>query len=55
MAKREDPKRENREKETAAVRLDPQPPGEWHGEHDRRFVAEVCRRNLKYTFGYRYC
>ena len=36
------------------VRTRPRPPGEWYGDDDRRFVAEVCRRNLKHTFGYRY-
>jgi hypothetical protein len=34
------------------VRMDPRPCDEWYSEADRRFVAEVCRRNLKYTFGY---
>ena len=36
------------------VRTDPRPPHEWYSEEDRRFFAEVCRRNLKYTFGYQY-
>ncbi len=36
------------------VRTDPRPSDEWYGDADRRFVAEVLRRNLKYTFGYRY-
>ncbi len=36
------------------VRTDPRPSDEWYTEEDRRFVAELCRRNLKYTFGYRY-
>ena len=36
------------------VRQDPRPSGEWYSEEDRRFVAELCRRNLKYTFGYQY-
>ena len=41
-------------KEWILVRTDPRPSDEWYSDEDRRFVAEVCRRNLKYTFGYRY-
>ncbi len=47
-----------------AKRLDPNKPGspittdapadEWYSDADRRFLAEVCRRYLKHTFGYRY-
>ena len=37
-----------------SVRMDPRPADEWYSDEDRRFVAEVCRRHLKYTFGYRY-
>ena len=36
------------------VRQDPRPSAEWYSEEDRRFFAELCRRNLKYTFGYQY-
>ncbi len=36
------------------VRMDPRPSNEWYSEGDRRFVSELCRRNLTYTFGYRY-
>ncbi len=36
------------------VRANPRPSDEWYSDADRRFVAEVCRRHLKYTFGYRY-
>ena len=36
------------------VRTDTRPADDWYNDADRRFVAEVCRRNLKYTFGYKY-
>ena len=36
------------------VRTDPRPSNDWYSDADRSFVAEVCRRNLKYTFGYKY-
>ena len=36
------------------VRMDPRPSDEWYTEDDRRFVSEVCRQYLKYTFGYQY-
>ncbi len=49
MAKRPNPKVKK-----AVVRMDPRPSGEWYSDADRRFVAEVCRRNLKHTFGYKY-
>ncbi len=49
MAKHSNPKTERR-----AVRMDPRPPAEWYTDADRRFFAEVCRRNLRYTFGYQY-
>ncbi len=49
MAKRPDPKVNFR-----MVRMDSRPSDEWYTEDDRRFVAELCRRNLKYTFGYQY-
>ena len=39
---------------TRSVRMDPRPADEWYSDEDRRFLAEVCRRHLKYTFGYRY-
>ncbi len=38
----------------SVVRMDPRPSEEWYSDEDRRFVAELCRRNLKYTFGYQY-
>jgi hypothetical protein len=34
--------------------MDPRPADEWYSDADRLFVAEVLRRNLKYTFGYKY-
>ncbi len=36
------------------VRMDPRPADECYSDADLRFVAEVLRRNLKYTFGYQY-
>ena len=36
------------------VRQDPRPTDDWYSDADRRFVAKLCRRNLKYTFGYQY-
>jgi hypothetical protein len=36
------------------IRARARPYRELYSEDDRRFVAEACRRNLKYTFGYRY-
>ena len=36
------------------IRIDSRPSDEWYSDADRRFLAEVCRRNLKHTFGYRY-
>ncbi|MCH7887735.1 MAG: sulfotransferase domain-containing protein [Proteobacteria bacterium] len=54
MAKRENLRRKTVRGKPAAVRLDPRPADEWYSDADRRFVAEVLRRNLKYTFGYRY-
>jgi hypothetical protein len=44
----------NPKKTRWTVRMDPRPADEWYSDADRRFVAELCRRNLKYTFGYRY-
>ncbi len=52
MAKRPDPKWTGAN--LRVVRMDSRPAEEWYTEEDRRFVAELCRRNLKYTFGYRY-
>jgi hypothetical protein len=49
MAKRSNPTAKYR-----LIRTDPLPADEWYSDEDRRFVAEVCRRHLKYTFGYRY-
>lgn len=36
------------------VRNDPRSSGEWYTNEDLGFVTEVCRRNLNYTFGYKY-
>ncbi len=52
MAKRLDPQWTGAK--WKAVRMDPRPSEEWYSDEDRRFVAELCRRNLKYTFGYQY-
>ena len=52
VAKRPDPRWTGTE--LGVVRMDSRPSEEWYTDADRRFVAEVCRRNLKYTFGYRY-
>ncbi len=41
-------------KDKSVVRMDPRPSDEWYSDADRRFFAELCRRNLKYTFGYQY-
>ncbi len=41
-------------KHKSVVRMDSRPSEEWYSEEDRRFVAELCRRNLKHTFGYKY-
>ena len=49
MAKRPNPKVNLR-----VVRMDSRPSEEWYSDEDRRFVSELCRRNLKYTFGYQY-
>ncbi len=49
MAKLQNPK-----EKLIAVRMDSRPSEEWYSEEDRRFVAELCRRKLKYTFGYQY-
>ena len=49
MAKRPNPK-----VNLTVVRMDARPADDWYSDEDRRFVAEVCRRHLKYTFGYRY-
>ena len=49
MAKRPDPN-----VKLTVVRMNTRPADEWYSEEDRRFVSELCRRNLKYTFGYRY-
>ncbi len=53
-SKEEMAKRPNPEWTGTVVRMDSRPSDEWYSEEDRRFVAELCRRNLKYTFGYRY-
>ena len=34
------------------VNLGERDPNDWFGAADRDFLAEVCRRNLKYRFGY---
>ena len=49
MAKLPSPK-----KKSIVVRMNSRPSGEAYSDADRRFVAELCRRNLKYTFGYEY-
>ena len=49
MAKLENPKRRRK-----VVRMDSRPSEEWYSEEDRHFLAELCRRNLRHTFGYRY-
>ena len=49
MAKRPNPKVDR-----IVVRTDTRPADDWYNDADRRFFAEVCRRNLKYTFGYKY-
>lgn len=36
------------------IRKDSRPSSEWYGDDDRRLVAELCRRHLKYPFGYDY-
>ncbi len=41
-------------KQKSVVRMDPRPSEEWYSDEDRRFLAELCRRNLKHTFGYQY-
>ena len=51
MAKRPNPKSKNKR---TLVRMDARPADEWYSDEDRRFVAEVLRRNLKHTFGYQY-
>ena len=51
MAKRLNP---NRKKNRSVVRMDARPAKEWYTDEDLRFVAELCRRNLKHTFGYPY-
>ena len=52
MARRPNPKWVGAK--SKVVRTDPRPTDDWYSDADRRFVAEVCRRNLKYTFGYTY-
>ncbi len=47
MVKREKPGTRN-------VRMDSRPSPEWYSDDDRRFISEVFRRYLKYTFGYEY-
>ena len=37
-----------------AVRMDSRPADELYSDADCPFVTEVCRRNLKHTFGYQY-
>lgn len=49
MAKLPSPK-----KKSIVVRTNARPSNESYNDADRRFVAEICRRNLKYTFGYKY-
>lgn len=52
MAKRPDPQWTGAL--SKVVRTDSRLSEEWYSDEDRRFAAELCRRNLKYTFGYQY-
>ena len=49
MAKLPNPKEKSK-----IIRMNSQASNNAYSDADRRFVAEVCRRNLKHTFGYRY-
>ena len=40
--------------ERPAVRFDNRPAAGWYGDADRRFVSGLCRRHLRYDFGYDY-
>ena len=42
------------ERRSLTLSIEPRPAEEWFSDEDRRFLAEVCRRHLKYTFGYQY-
>ncbi len=53
-SKEEMAKRPNPNVILTVVRMDTRLAEEWYTEEDRRFVSELCRRNLKYTFGYQY-
>ena len=53
-SKAEAAKRSNPRAKLRSVRLDPRPAIEWYSEKDLRFVADLCRRHLKHTFGYQY-
>ena len=53
-SKEEMAKRPNPKVKRTVVRIDSRPADEWYSDADRLFVAEVLRRNLKYTFGYKY-
>jgi hypothetical protein len=37
-----------------AVRLDDRPAAGWFDDVDRHFIAKLCRRHLRYDFGYDY-
>ncbi len=49
MAKRLDPREDHADR---VVNPGERDPNDWFGAADRDFLAEVCRRNLKYNFGY---
>jgi len=49
MANRLDPGEDHADR---VVNLGERDPNDWFGAADRDFLAEVCRRNLKYNFGY---
>ena len=53
-SKEEMAKRPNPNVSLTVVRMDKRPADDWYSDADRRFIAEVCRRNLKHTFGYKY-
>ncbi len=53
-SKAEMARRPNPEVKLTVVRMDETPSEDWFSDEDRRFLSEVCRRNLKHTFGYEY-
>ena len=46
--------RPNPRVKASVVRMDDRSSAEWFSEEDRLFISQICRRNLKYTFGYQY-